>query len=82
MIVVTRNSMYYPLMVVLIHNACDEEKQHVISFVGKITPMLAMHDEVLWVIVGEIDYWEQDDVTMKEIERSFEQDYDLTVQQQ
>ncbi len=82
MIVVTRNSMYYSLMVVLIHNARDEEKQHVISFIGEITPMLVMHDEVLWVLVGEIDYWEQDDVTMKEIERSFEQDYDLMVQQQ
>jgi hypothetical protein len=36
--------------------------------------MLVMHDKVLWVLVGEIDYWEQADVTMKEIERSFEQD--------
>ncbi len=66
MIVVTRISYtYYPLMVVLIHNACDEEKQHPISFIWKITPMLVMHDEVLSVLVGEIDYWEQDDVTMK-----------------
>jgi hypothetical protein len=69
-------------MVVLIHNACDEEKQHPISFIWKITPMLVMHDEVLSVLVGEIDYWEQDDVTIKEIERSFEQDYDLMVQHQ
>jgi hypothetical protein len=44
--------------------------------------MLVMHDEVLSVLVGEIDYWEQDDVTIKEIERSFEQDYDLMVQHQ
>ncbi len=73
MIVVTRNSIYYPSMAVLIHNARDEEK-HVISFIWKITPMLVMHDKVLWVLVGEIDYWEQADVTMKEIERSFEQD--------
>jgi hypothetical protein len=21
-----------------------------------------MHDEVLWVLVGKIDYWDQDDV--------------------
>ncbi len=82
MIVVTRISIYYPLMVVLIHNARDEEKQYVISFIWKITPMLVTHDEVLWVLVGEIHYWEQDDVTMKEIERSFKQDYDLMVQHQ
>jgi hypothetical protein len=24
--------------------------------------MLVMHDEVLWVLVRKIDYWEQDDV--------------------
>ncbi len=82
MIVVTKIFKYYPLMVVLIHNARDEEKQHVRSFIWKITPMLVMHDEVLWVLVGEIDYWEQDDVMMKEIERRFKQDYDLTVQHQ
>jgi hypothetical protein len=32
MIVVTRISIYYPLMVVLIHNARDEEKQTCYKF--------------------------------------------------
>jgi hypothetical protein len=38
-----------------------KRNKHVISFIWKITPMLVMHDAVLWVLVGEIDYWERDE---------------------